>query len=138
DKKTSPPENEPEMGTRGEAPGRQKIPPSLPPVVLQMEDLTLWIMLRVAKFPRDHRFTLGDRLIEACLSVLDDLVHAAFSRDKVALLTHASRTLTRARTLVRLANRAHLLAEKQRTYFAEQSDEIGKKISGWTRHARTR
>jgi len=103
--------------------------------VIQMEDLTLWVMLRVAKFPRDHRFTLGDRLIEACLTVLDDLVHAAFSRDKVGLLTHASRTLTRARTLVRLAHRAGVLSEKQRTYFAEQSDEVGRKVSGWTRFA---
>jgi hypothetical protein len=35
---------------------------SVAPVVLLMEELTLWVLQRVAKFPREHRFTLGDRL----------------------------------------------------------------------------
>ena len=41
-----------------------------------MEELTLWVIGRVKSFPRDHRFTLGDRLIESCLVVLDALVEA--------------------------------------------------------------
>jgi hypothetical protein len=107
-------------------------------VILQMEDLALWVMQRVAMFPRDHRFTIGDRLIETSLSVLDDLVAAAYTRDKVALLARAARTLTRSRTLVRLSHRAGLMSESQRTFFAERSDGIGRQISGWTRNAQSR
>lgn len=129
-------------GSRGEAPGRQKSPArasgELAPVALQMEDLCLWVIERVAKFPRDHRFTMGDRLIETCLGVLDDLSEASFVRDKAALLARASRGLTRARTLVRLSHRARLLSEPQRTYFAVASDEIGRRVGGWTRHVRSR
>ena len=53
------PGEQPDPGFRGAAPGRTQAPPALPPFVLPMEDLTLWGMLRVAKFPRDHRFTPG-------------------------------------------------------------------------------
>lgn len=90
-------------GSRGVAPGRQGGPgggSAVAPVVLLMEDLTLWVMERVRKFPRDQRFTLGDRLIEACLCVLDDLVAATFTRDKLSLLTRAARGLTRSRVLI--------------------------------------
>jgi hypothetical protein len=108
----------------------------LPPLVVEMEDLCVWVLERVAKFSRDHRFTVGDRLIDVCLGVVDDLVEASFIRDKVAVLARASRGLTRARTLVRIAHRMRLLSESQRTYFAERSEEIGRRIGGWTKHAR--
>ena len=35
-----------------------------------MEGLLTWTEERVAKFPRDHKFTVGDRLLEICLDVM--------------------------------------------------------------------
>lgn len=35
-----------------------------------MEGLLTWTAERVAKFPRDHKFTVGDRLLETCLDVM--------------------------------------------------------------------
>lgn len=105
-------------------------------IALRMEDLTLWVVERVAKMPRDHKFTLGDRLIETCLAVTVDLVDASFVREKLALLARASRGLTRARILVRIAQRLHLLSEAQRAHFSAQSLEIGKMLGGWTRATR--
>jgi hypothetical protein len=51
-----------------------------------MEELTLWVIQRVAKMPRAHRFTVGNRLTETCLDVTATLLDAGFSRDKRALL----------------------------------------------------
>jgi hypothetical protein len=56
-----------------------------------MEELTLWVMQRVAQMPRAHKFTVGDRLVETCLDVTGALVDASFTRDKGALLAGASR-----------------------------------------------
>jgi len=36
-------------------------------VVLRMEDVSLWPLGRVAKTPRHHRFTVGDRMVETGL-----------------------------------------------------------------------
>jgi hypothetical protein len=107
-------------------------------VALRMEEVTAWVIERVAKMPRDHKFTIGDRLVETCLSVTELLCEAAYTRDRLPLLLRASRALTRARLLVRLAQRLHLLSMNQREHFAAQTTEIGQMIGGWTRAARSR
>ena len=103
-----------------------------------MEDLTVWVIERAAKFPRDHKFTVGDKLVETCLQVTTLLTEASYVRDKVALLAAASRALTRARVLVRIAQRLGLLTDAQREYFSAQSLEIGKMLGGWTRALKPR
>jgi len=45
-------------------------------VALRMEELTLWVMQRVAKMARAHKFTVGDRLVETCLDVSAGLMDA--------------------------------------------------------------
>jgi len=107
-------------------------------IALRMEDLTVWMIERVAKMPRDHKFTVGDKLVEACLETTTLLVEASFIREKAPLLAQASRALTRGRVLVRIAHRLHLLSDSQRVYFADQTLEIGKMLGGWTRSLRSR
>jgi hypothetical protein len=47
-----------------------------------MESLLRWVPERVTKFPREHRFTVGDRPIETCLDVMENLVEASYKHDK--------------------------------------------------------
>jgi hypothetical protein len=103
-----------------------------------MEDLLVWVIERAAKMPREHKFTVGDKLVETCLEVTVLLVEASFVRDKLPLLARASRGLTRARVLVRVAQRLHVLTMDQRTYFSEQSIELGKMLGGWTKSVSAR
>lgn len=103
-----------------------------------MEDLTNWVIERIAKMAREHRFTLGDRLIETCLDTTTLLYEAAYTREKLPLLARASRGLMRARLLVRLAQRQKVLSIDQREYFTIQSTEIGQMIGGWTKSVRAR
>ena len=135
-----PPGKQAHPGLGAEAPIKKfSQQPSDPAVVaLRMEDLTVWVVERVAKMPRDHKFTVGDKLCETCLQVTTLLTEASYVRDKVALLAAASRALTRARVLVRIAQRLRLLSDSQREYFSTQSLEIGKMLGGWTRAVRTR
>lgn len=120
--------------------GRSRSEPAV--ITLQMEELTLWVIERVAKFPRAHKFTVGDRLVEACLDITTALIDATYlphrSRDKLARLRGASRGLTRARVLVRMAQRLGLLSSSQRDFFSRRSDDVGRMIGGWTRHLRSR
>lgn len=139
-----PPDPQPNpRGSGGGAPGRAGGSRSEPAVIaLQMEDLTLWVIERVAKFPRDHKFTLGDRLVETCLDITTDLVEATYlsarGPHELARLHRAARSLTRARILVRMAQRLALLSSNQREHFAQRSDDIGRMLGGWTRHLQPR
>jgi hypothetical protein len=73
-----------------EAPGAQKSGPAAPPVIaVRMETLLAWVVERVVKFPREHKFTVGDRLVETCLDITSHLVEASYRRDKHAELSAA-------------------------------------------------
>jgi len=129
---------DPSRGSGGGAPSHHE-PRDPAALALRMEDLTLWVIEHAAKFPRAHKFTVGDRLVETCLDVTTILVEATYlprGRAKLQSLHRASRSLTRARVLVRLAQRLELLSARQRSHFADQSDELGRMLGGWTRALR--
>ena len=83
-----------------------------PPAVaaVRMEALVLWVIQRVEKFPRSHKFTVGDRWIDTCLEVQTSLVEATYVRDKRGLLAGASRGLARRRPRGRGLLRGDLVA----------------------------
>jgi hypothetical protein len=103
-----------------------------------MEGLLTWTAERVAKFPRDHKFTVGDRLLETCLDIMAALTEAAYRRDKQAVLAAASRGLVRARILSRLARVLLCLSEAQHLHFVRESDEVGRMLGGWIRSGASR
>ncbi len=132
----TPPPHSP-RGVGGEAPGPRSFsaagapkPPSkgasgeAAVCALRMEDLTVWAVERAAKFPRDHKFTVGDKWVETCLDVTTLLTEASFVRDKLPLLAQASRALTRARVLCRIAQRLKLLTPAQREHFSDHSPSL--------------
>lgn len=112
--------------------------PAAPVIAVRMETLLAWVAARVAKFPREHKFTVGDRLVDTCLDITSHLVEAAYRRDKHGELAAASRALVRARVLVRLARTLHCMSEAQHLHFAKESDEVGRMLGGWQRATSTR
>lgn len=110
----------------------------MPPAVAVQKayDLVLWLMQRIERFPRGYRFTVGDRLATAALELLENLVAAAYTRDKRALLEAANLRLHRVRILVRLGKDLKLLSLGSYEYAAEQADEVGRLLGGWLRSRR--
>jgi len=103
-----------------------------------MEDVSLWLLERVAKMPRQHRFTLGDRLVETSLEATTLLLDASYVRDKHGLLLAAGRALTRLRLLGRLGRRLGVFSEKQELFLAQQTSEASRMVGGWARAQRGR
>ncbi len=113
---------------------------SAPVVALRMEELLVWVAERVARFPKQHKFTIGDRWLESCLDTHGALVEAAYlpgqSPAKVSTLGVAQRSLTRARTLARVGQRLGGVSERQLDFFVKESDEVGRMLGAWTKQAR--
>ncbi len=53
---------------------------SVPQAVQLCHELLLWMIPQLDKFPRVRRFTLGERLENALLEVLELLVEAAYTK----------------------------------------------------------
>jgi len=78
-------------------------------VVTKAYDLVRELMERVDRYPRSHKFLLGDRTLTSAYDLFDLLLEAKYSRNKVALLDRANLILERLRFQIRLAHDARLL-----------------------------
>lgn len=105
-------------------------------VVQRCYDFLLWLLPKVEKFPRSFRFSVGDRLVFVGLDLLQALVEAAYSTDKVDLLQSAGRKANSLRYLLRLAKDLHLLSLDSYAFSSGKMEEIGRMIGGWLKSAR--
>ena len=102
-----------------------------PKAIEECHDLLRWIIPHLDKFPRNYRFTLGDRIETALLDVLEALVAAAYCRDKRNDLEIANRRINVARHLWRLAYELKIIAHKSYQYGSEHMVALGAQIGGW-------
>ena len=109
------------------------MPVDVPPVISKVYDLILWLLNRIAKFPRSHRFVLGDRMENIALEVLELLIEAAYTRDKAAPLKRANIQLEKLRYLIRIAKDLGFLSPRQYQFVSGQMDEVGRMVGGWLR-----
>ncbi len=75
-----------------------------PQAVQACHELIHWLTPQLDKLPRVRRFTLGERLEQALLDVLELLLEAAYTRAKQAALQRVNLRLELARHLWRLAH----------------------------------
>ena len=72
-------------------------------VVTKVYDLVIWSCQHIAKFPRSQRFTLGDRLEMRLYDVLEKLLRAKYSRDRLPMLREVNMELELLRFQFRIA-----------------------------------
>ena len=109
-----------------------------PQAVQACHEFLLWLIPQLDKFPRVRRFTLGERLEDGLLEVLELLVEAAYSRSKQAVLKRANLRLEVVRHLWRLAHELQVVSTRRYEYGARQINELGRQVGGWLRSARQR
>jgi hypothetical protein len=74
-------------------------------ILTKLHDLLLYVVPVLAKFPRDHKFTLGDRILLRLLDVQECCVMAYYGREKAGPLTEAPGRRRLARASVTRARR---------------------------------
>jgi hypothetical protein len=100
-------------------------------------DLVRELTQRVGKFPRDYRFLLGDRILTNGYEVLDLLIEAKYTRNKVPLLDRVNIRLEQIRFQVRLAHDEKLMSTHQYEAAARSVNEVGRLVGGWRRSRAT-
>jgi hypothetical protein len=100
--------------------------------------LVLWSCQHTSRFPRHHRFVLGERLERNLYALLETLIQAKYSSDRRVLLDTANLKLELLRFQIRLAKDLQCLQVKSYGFASKQIDEIGKLVGGWLRNDRSR
>lgn len=101
-------------------------------------DLVIWTSNHVAKFPRPHKFTLGDRMQSRLYEVLETLIAAKYRRERLPLLQDANLQLEMLRFQFRIAKDLRCLSVESYGYAARTMNEIGRLLGGWIKTAGAR
>jgi hypothetical protein len=91
----------------------------------------VWLMPTVGKFPRSHKFTLGDRIEAVALGVLEALIEATYTRERNQHLRAANLGIEKLRFLLRLAADLRLLDKRRYEHATRALDETGRLVGGW-------
>ena len=112
--------------------------PKRPPVYTVWEEFVGWTLDRTAGIPKSQRFTFGQRIDAYSLDVLELIVEAMFTKEKVALLNAANLKLETLRVLWRLVQKRTWISLRQRHFAHEKIDEAGRMLGGWRKQAAER
>jgi hypothetical protein len=104
-------------------------------VITKTYDLILWSCRHTSRFPRNHRFVLGERIERNLYNLLEILIRAKYSRDRKRLLEEANLALEVLRFQMRLAKDLQCLKVESYGFAAKAIDEVGRLVGGWIRRA---
>jgi hypothetical protein len=104
-------------------------------VIQKAYDLCVYLVPMVNRFPRDFKFTLGDRITNAAVDVLEDLIAARYTRDRAEILRRTNLRIERLRHLLRLSGDFGILGGSSVEHSAKSLDEVGRLVGGWLKAA---
>jgi hypothetical protein len=100
-------------------------------VIQKAYDLCLYLVPLVNKFPRDYKFTLGDRITNAALDIYESLVAARYTKDRGDILRRVNLRLDRTRGLLRMARDLDIFPLKSVEHSAGLLNEVGGLVGSW-------
>lgn len=101
------------------------------PVFVKWYDFMKCILVTTDHFPKKVRFTFTERLNQLAMSVIEDLIEARYTRNKVSALRRANLTLEKIRVLFRLSYEMKTLLRKSYEFASFNINETGKMLGGW-------
>ncbi|MGK7879638.1 MAG: diversity-generating retroelement protein Avd [Crocosphaera sp.] len=101
------------------------------PVIQKSYDFVKWFVPILNKLPRDHKFSLGDRMITELYELLEGLLKARYSKNKLTQLVDLNSQLDILRYQTRLLYDFELISVKRYEYINQQLQGIGIELGGW-------
>lgn len=110
------------------------------PIFKKTYELYKEFYICLQNFPRQHRYSLGQKCESLILEILELILHASqmIKSEKLPQLSRASVKINLLRVHLRLAEDIKALDKKHYLALQERLDEIGRMIGGWIKTARDR
>ena len=101
------------------------------PVFIRWYKFLDWLLHTTEKFPKRIRFTLSSRLDNLALDILEKIIEAAYSKDKVELLKRANLDIEKLRVLLRICHDHRYMGNQSYKYAIKELYETGRMLGGW-------
>ena len=107
------------------------------PIIQKTYDLIKWYVPILNRLPRDHKFTLGDRMIGGLYQLLEGLIQARYARrNRLARLEALNTHLDILRYQTRLLLEFELISTRRYDFAGQQIIDIGSDLGGWIKKQR--
>jgi hypothetical protein len=107
------------------------------PIIQKTYDLIKWYVPHLNQLSRDHKFTLGDRIIKGLYDLLEGLIRVRFSKNKREQLQTMNIELDVLRYQTRLLHDFHALPMRQYEHVSQLINEIGMDLGAWQKQQRS-
>lgn len=101
------------------------------PVIVKTYNLTLWYIKKLNTLPKNHRYTLGEKIQNTLLNLLLILSDAIYSKEKKPLLHKANKEIEKLRLLTRLLKDLTIISTDNFRFIVSSVNEIGQMVGGW-------
>ncbi|KYC36458.1 four helix bundle protein [Scytonema hofmannii PCC 7110] len=109
-----------------------------PPIIQHTYDLILWYIPVLDRLPRNHKFTLGTRMIDGLYDILEGLIHARYLPEKLAQLELLNAKLDVLRHQTRLLFDFNQFDNQKYEQIGGFINVIGNELGGWIRQQRSK
>ncbi|QQR79421.1 MAG: diversity-generating retroelement protein Avd [Deltaproteobacteria bacterium] len=107
-----------------------------PLIITKAYDLILYLVPQIAKFPKQYRYSLGEKLEMMSLDFLMTLIEARYSKEKIIVLKKANLSLEKLRYCIRLCKDLKLMSHHPYEIMTKRVHEIGLQLGGWIKQSR--
>jgi len=107
-------------------------------IIQKTYDLIKWYVPILNRLPRNHKFTLGDRMIAGLYDLLEKLIIARYAKEKLTQLEPLNSRLDILRYQTRLLLDFELISVKRYEYAGQLINAIGTELGGWIKQQRQR
>ncbi|WP_341525519.1 diversity-generating retroelement protein Avd [Nostoc sp. UHCC 0302] len=101
------------------------------PIIQKTYDLIKWYVPILNRLPRDHKFNLGNRMISGLYDLLENLIIARYTQEKLTIIESLNSKLDILRHQTRLLLDFDLIKTERYEYASKLINEIGVDLGGW-------
>ena len=108
-------------------------------VITHTYDLLLYIIPQLGKYPKQHKFSLADRIQNMLMDILEELVEAYYSKNsesKRTRLIQVNLKLEKLRYLIRLSKDLHCINLRRYELIQDRINNIGRQVGAWSKNLR--
>lgn len=106
------------------------------PIIQKTYDLIKWFVPILNRLPRHHKFMLGDRMITGLYDLLEGLIQARYSQNKLLQLETLNSRLDILRHQIRLLLDFQLIEIQRYEHVGKLLNAIGTDLGGWIKQQR--
>lgn len=108
------------------------------PIFVRWSRFIGWLLAKTEKFPRRARFTFSSRLDNMALDIVEKIIEATYSHDKIQILKSINFDLEKMRIILRISHEQKFMSTRAYEYAIKELYETGRMLGGWIKEQQKR